>query len=533
METPSADRRRAGLATWLLFATITLLGVAVIAVLPPWEGFDETAHWSSIQEISDLGKVPAYGDKLSIDRLAYFGPEPRNIDQRGRSYGALRAHPPVTGAGGPGRYRADRLDNWQTQHPPLYYALMAPLYWAAHGLGWVDHLLVLRLGSWAMALGGLVLGTLAIRRASLGATSGLTDWTAPKSLLWPILFAGFFADLARLGNDSLCLLIFGAMWWLLLPMLDEEADTPAGQPISATAIGLLLGAGLWTKAFFAPISVGVGALLIVRALRARSPRRAIDAALAIGLGWAIGAGWYLTKLATTGSLSGSEEAIELAHAGGLLHGLMLHHNPVSLFRSLAVAVATLGWTSTWSLVRLPEIFLLPVSALLAVIVWGYAAELGSNRRLIVWAPATVALPFAAALGWHAVVRLAIDGSGAGTPGWYLHVIAPALGLMLAIGVRNPLILAILGGFSLIATGASWTAELSYFSGCVGANAAGHYDLARAVCFIEPVALSRLGHPGLGLFAALGAAAAGVAAAMLAWRPVAATLGAAHEIELIN
>ena len=35
-----------------------LFGAAQIAMLPPWEGFDETGHYSSIQQVADTGTVP-------------------------------------------------------------------------------------------------------------------------------------------------------------------------------------------------------------------------------------------------------------------------------------------------------------------------------------------------------------------------------------------------------------------------------------------------------------------------------------------
>lgn len=44
-----------------------LLGIGHIAFLPPWEGFDETAHYSSIQQIADAGILPRY-DSARISR---------------------------------------------------------------------------------------------------------------------------------------------------------------------------------------------------------------------------------------------------------------------------------------------------------------------------------------------------------------------------------------------------------------------------------------------------------------------------------
>jgi len=48
----------------LLVSAILLIAVGFLAVLPPFEGFDETAHYSSIQQIADTGTIPRYGLKF-------------------------------------------------------------------------------------------------------------------------------------------------------------------------------------------------------------------------------------------------------------------------------------------------------------------------------------------------------------------------------------------------------------------------------------------------------------------------------------
>ena len=42
----------------LLLSGYLFLGFSHIAFLPPWEGFDETAHFSYIQQIADTGSLP-------------------------------------------------------------------------------------------------------------------------------------------------------------------------------------------------------------------------------------------------------------------------------------------------------------------------------------------------------------------------------------------------------------------------------------------------------------------------------------------
>jgi hypothetical protein len=42
----------------LLLNGYLFLGISHVAFLPPWEGFDETAHFSYIQQIADTGSLP-------------------------------------------------------------------------------------------------------------------------------------------------------------------------------------------------------------------------------------------------------------------------------------------------------------------------------------------------------------------------------------------------------------------------------------------------------------------------------------------
>src|SRR5262245_50994510 len=50
----------------LLLAAL-LIGLAHVAGLPPFEGFDETAHYSYIEQIAKTGTLPRVSDKLRQD----------------------------------------------------------------------------------------------------------------------------------------------------------------------------------------------------------------------------------------------------------------------------------------------------------------------------------------------------------------------------------------------------------------------------------------------------------------------------------
>jgi len=506
------EQSAARFVTGLLLAAVACLGLAQIAFLPPWEGFDETAHWSYIQELSDAGHAPRYGaDSLSADLNAYSGPMAYGaaapFDQTGRptyrSY-RLAGAPPIQG--GPTRYVGAGGLNWQAQHPPLYYALMAPLYRAAHGLGWINHLLILRLASFALAFAGLTIGVL----ATVQYARPIGPWTGPIMAAWPFLFPQFFPEFARLGNDSLCLLLAAVAWAALLRLLDGR-----GRWVSALVLGVSLGLGLLTKAFFLPVSAGV---LVMLALQWRGaggkPAVLGQAALACGLALAIGGWWYISREMQTGSLVGSDEFIRFNQSGGLgrlAGGFSLG----ALARGLGVMVGTFAWAGTWSLTRLPEVLLAPPVLLLALTLWGYARGL-TRTDLIGWAPVALAAPLLAGLVYHILVWAM--GVGAATPGWYLHILAAPLGLAVARGWTRPRTLGLLTLLTGVYSADTWAFQLSMFSGCaakLGANK--HYDLAGAGCFIDRHALAAVGHPLLGMVCLVLGAVLALSAALWAWR----------------
>jgi hypothetical protein len=66
--------------TRLLLTAVAFLGLVHLAFLPPWEGFDEPAHWSSVEQAADTGTLPLYGKaRLSADFEDYSGPLPYGL----------------------------------------------------------------------------------------------------------------------------------------------------------------------------------------------------------------------------------------------------------------------------------------------------------------------------------------------------------------------------------------------------------------------------------------------------------------------
>jgi hypothetical protein len=498
-------------ATWLIMLAVALLGIAHIAFLPPFEGFDEQAHLSYIQQVADSWTVPQLGsDKLSTDVEAYPGPLPypsRPPFETGdrlsyRSFFA-RALPSLPQAV-ERFYRPGSKANWEAQHPPLYYLAMAPVYRLGQNWSWNELFLLLRSVSWAMAFAGFAIGSRATQR--LLATMG----TAPMLRLlvpaWPLLFPEFFPEMARLGNDGLCLLLVGVAWHLLLRLLNRRSAK------IAALLGLVLGLGLLTKAFFVPITGGIGALLAFVALRDRDARYLLDVAVVLGAAVALGGGWYYDNLRFTGSLIGANDFLRAEAAGGGWGGLVGGFSPRTFLHGIGGIAVSFVWAGSWSFGRFSPIYSLPLVllAVLPFVDWLTQLRRASNAVI---APLFVVGPVLFGLIYHWLNQMTLGTQASGTPGWYLHLLQGPLALALVIGWRWRLVLAALAVYALAFHVVCWAMQLSLFSGC--AYKSGDYKYVEfGPCLIEPARLAVLAEPQLGAVALGLALAAGLGG--LAW-----------------
>lgn len=483
----------------LMLAAVFFTGLAHLAFLPPFEGFDEEAHWSSITLMASQHRIARYGeDRLDRAIEDYQGPYPYAntppFEQtRGLSY---RTFDPATGVG-PHTTSPDTPFqpgyelNWQAQHPPLYYAVLSPVQALFSGGSWASQFLVLRLVSWIMAFAGLAVCVEAATRYGV-----IPNGAAIMMAAWPFFFPQFFPEMARLGNDSLCLFFMG-MAMVFLIRLDRMPTWT-----HASGLALALGLGLWTKAFFLPISAGVGLYLVwagYHRLKSADPFRrwAICHASAMAGALALGVGWYLYKLLSTGTVTGGDEFIRLSEDATGVSALLANFDLVELLRGLGAIVASFAWAGSWSLARPDEILILPPVLLLVLVLIRWMLR-WKTLPVLAQSALFIAPPMVLGLVFHLLVRTAAGEGGGGTPGWYLHILAPVVGIAVAWGFQGSRLALGLSLATLLFTVMAWTLQLSMFSGCaakLGTNK--HYSFEGATCFIQVSQLQALGYPMLG------------------------------------
>ena len=166
-------------AHFLLAATL-LIGIGYLAVLPPFEGFDEFAYFSAIRETAATAMFPIYGRSFidrTVEEYERRGPMPwatgePPFDRPDRMIypsffdngEAVASYQRYRKAPGGSRFEPGLEKNWECQHPPLYYLLMAPIAVASGKLSLVAQVFALRLCSYLLAWAGFALGWSATQR---------------------------------------------------------------------------------------------------------------------------------------------------------------------------------------------------------------------------------------------------------------------------------------------------------------------------------------------------------------------------------
>lgn len=298
----------------LILSLYLILGGLCAVYTPPWQAPDEPAHYNYVRYLAEEGQFPVLhmGDYphayLEQIKAAKFPPE-MSID--------------------PIRY--------EFHQPPLYYALLAPVYTLVGG-----SLVALRLVSVLLGA-GVVLLTYALARRLFP--------SRPAAALGAAAFVAFLpqhlATVSQVGNDVLAELLLAATLYLLFRQIANcEARTAkrgAGRPEGpesrdlrpAILLGFLLGLILITKTtayIAAPLAAGV---LVWRWRSEGAGLRRIfgEAAAVILPAAALALPWYARNL----SVYGWPDFLGLQRHDAIVAGQM----------RLADFVAQHGWAAYW------------------------------------------------------------------------------------------------------------------------------------------------------------------------------------------
>ncbi len=275
---------RAAVAAWAVVL------VAWALVLPPMTGEDEAAHVDMAVLLTHQRHWPSPGQRqvaAPVEAAAGAG----SVDQP-RAAGT-EDEPWRVALGG--QQAASSVPNQQVQHPPTWYAVLAPVAWVGERTG----MSVGRIDLLMRLLGVLLLLPLpivcwAVTRRFLALAGQPVQW-APLGAAAPLLVGGVARGTATVTNDA-PLTTVAAVAVLLLLRFAGSGRLRDGLQAGAVcgACALLKGTGL----ALVPVAGAVG-LLVLPQLSLR--RRLTGAAAALGAAALISAPWWLRNLIVLGT----------------------------------------------------------------------------------------------------------------------------------------------------------------------------------------------------------------------------------------
>lgn len=265
---PRERLRRPDLAAAIL-ACFLVLACVYVWVIPPGYGPDEPRHFAYVRRLAEKGELPIFRDGAEADG----------------------AH---------------------TLHPPLYYAVLAPVYLAARPLGERGALLVLRHLSPLLLLAALLVLLDVFRRLFPG-QPGLQA----AALAFTALLPEFLLEAAVVNNDGGAILLAALYLRQLVVLLERPPSLR-----DAVVTGLILAALVNTKAIgwtLAPVWL----LCLWFRRRRHSPRLLVrDAVAAYAVLAALGTWWYARSYALYG------QAFQVALPGD---PMVEHYRPRNTF----------------------------------------------------------------------------------------------------------------------------------------------------------------------------------------------------------
>jgi hypothetical protein len=415
---------------------------------PIWEGFDEWAHFGYIQHLAQYGHPPSRTEpvsdalrrsvelapvsasaaeyslgSLTHDAFWRLSPEERLI--RERELRELRAS--YTRASGGNHI----LRQYEAQQPPLYYLLLAPVYFTLKDSSLPAQIYALRFVSLLISAPGIFLCyKLALqvppsRRAAIPILLLLASWP------------GFLVDVCRIGNDVLALTLGSAFILCLFRIFRGDSKLR-----DWTLAGTVLGATLLTKSYMLALVPLLPLVGLMEALRCRS--RLATAArgllVAFALAGFVAGWWYVGAYRATGTVSG-EQIDAAAHIG--LFGKFAAVWSIKWLRVLDSAATTHIWTGGWSfltvkswmyrvfecLATLAGAGLIALAVRLSRKVYHRGLRIGDACFFLVACAYSL---FCFALAYFAVV-VYLTRAISTTLGWYLYAIAGAEAVLLASG----------------------------------------------------------------------------------------------------
>ena len=418
---------RSMLTAWMLFLSA---GLFLSLMTPLGEGLDEPWHFAYVQHIAQRHTVPLGNSKYVSKEIELFlrnhpGSQTLHrefpVVQSYEEYWAQRPEARETMDDTVSHLRfsgtfeeAETALAWQyeSNQPPLYYALTAPAFsLISHWFSFANTFLLIRI--WTVFLASLMVPAMWVLSGFVFEQRGLRE----AAVLLVVVFPGLYPGVNRVANDALTAAL--ACW--LFATLVAYLKTEQRQYLFAAAAFMV--AGLWAKAFFIPILGGtVLALLSFRKVRP---------ALLILAASTLGAPWYVVNYRFSGSLTGlSETVLQKVTLSMSLQSLWMldWENLAKVLRSSHI------WIGNWSLLGVRSWWYEVISWIFLLALLGFMRKPARLIDRTIRPLLVIYLGMLAALVYYATQVFAHKGISV-AEGWYLASFIPIEAVLFVAGAH--------------------------------------------------------------------------------------------------
>jgi 4-amino-4-deoxy-L-arabinose transferase-like glycosyltransferase len=481
----------------LVWGCFWMRGIFYAILFPLWEGYDEYSHFAYVQFLAVHGELPLVKEtriSREVQESLLLVPLPRMLrlppphvshdtywtltpEERQRRQRQLASLPQEWAS----QPSTENHTIYEALHPPLYYALLSLPLRAFDGASLAARVISLRLLS--MALGSLVipLGFLVTRRV-LG-----HDGLALTAMTVVAVMPELMIDICRVANECLAIVLYTLMVYLSLNLAEGKK-----QARRIWLLGMSLGLGLLTKAYFLAALPTVFLLILWNLRRARGGRLGIllRGAGALALATTIAGWWYWRNYLLTGAIfwQPGGEAYSNLPLIEFLHSI----TRVDWREVLDSVCVSHIWFGNWSFLQVRSwmyhtiqfVALLAGVGLLKLL-GGLLGKRGKQSSLL-FQPAhlfvliTYYVFFCLGLAYHVLVLRAITGLAA-TQGWYLYALVVPEVTLVTLGLfalfpvrwRRVILPTITSGFALLDLYATNFLLIPYYVGLIAHRPDGH------------------------------------------------------------
>ncbi|OGR94714.1 MAG: hypothetical protein A2902_04930 [Elusimicrobia bacterium RIFCSPLOWO2_01_FULL_64_13] len=429
----SASARRL-ILVWMFFL---LRGAEAAMILPLWGGFDEWLHAGYAAYLSRTGSIPVQGTpSIPEDIARSLALMPADAYDRGQpTYSEFWKSPESRREEVLAGLRGIALDpsspfvlgSWQAQHPPVFYAVLSPVWKLLEGTP-------LRSGVLALRFLGVLIASLAL----FPMFNLLRDhFTERESILALALFGAFPATFILFGHVTNDVLALPLMTFAVLIAVRLFSGEPG---IRLWILGgAVLGLGIVTKIYVlvcVPAYLAAGFRQIGR-FPDRKRRAVLGLALCAAAACAISAPWFHHNLRTYGTWNATVHAVVAREAGWA--DKFAAAKEVDWKSFAASNLIGLLWAGNWSFVPLPGAAYRWFGYALILVILALPPALARMKKEEEdWTGAAFLLLFpaffSAAMAAHQVQNV-LAGNFDTMGGWYWSALFPCNAAIAAFSLR--------------------------------------------------------------------------------------------------